>query len=280
MQEFYDDDMALFRLDVQFNNTPYSFIHDFTFQVEYIIDRRSSNCYVLPLENASMFYDVVTGPDGDYTLRSPSDFWRLGSGHNYSYEGVTTVRGIEADAWIAGYDTFVLSSSFSLVNGTVEVFYSQPGWNLTTVYSYNSDPIPLAINITGTLVNTCDETEMCEPDREYSAFHNIFDFSTEEPDFDVFDTSFCSAPGEYVILSLIIPGQESGSDLSQLRRSIRSGLSQWARIPKLQVANIQVGVCMCVGVLYPLLELLKGKIHVDTVIVVIQTLALWWEAHD
>lgn len=240
IQEFYDYDMALFRFDSQFNSTPYSFIHDFTFGLEYIIDRRISACYVVPLENASMFYDVISGPDGNYNLRSPSDFWRLGSGHNFSYEGVTTVRGIEADAWIAGYDTFILSSYSTLVNGTVELFYSQPGWNITTVYSYNSDPIPLAINLTGTLVNTCDDDEMCEPEREYSALYNIFDFSTEEPDFDVFDTSFCSAPGEYAILSLIIPGQEYGSDLGQLRRSIRLGLSQWAGIPKLQVANIQI----------------------------------------
>ena len=74
----------------------------------------------------------------------------------------------------------------------------------------------------------------------FSALYNIFDFSSQEPNFDVFDTSFCSSPDDYIILSIIIPGQEEGLELGQLRRSIRIGLTDWAQIPRLQVANIKV----------------------------------------
>ena len=239
VQEFYD--ALLFRLDVRYNNTLYSIIHDFDLSVEYIIDRHGSHCYVQPLTNASFLYDMARGTNGTFQLRSPTDFFRLGTGYNFSYEGVTSIRGIEADAWISIRDSFPLSvANNTLDNATVEVFYSRPGWTSRSLYSTSSDPIPLAINLTGIIVNRSCDDEMCENAMEFSAFYNIFDFSSQEPDFDVFDTSFCSTPGEYDILSLIIPGQEGGMDLSQLRRSVRLGLTGWAGIPALQVSNIQV----------------------------------------
>ena len=61
---------------------------------------------------------------------------------------------------------------------------------------------------------------------------------------DVFDMSFCSPPGEYVILSIIIPGRQRRQELGSLRRAVRLGVTNWAKIPPLQVANIEVGnVC-------------------------------------
>ena len=234
MQEYYDRN--LFRLDSRFNGTSYSFIHDFELSVEYIIDRSNSRCYVLPLENATLSFDMISGTNGTVQL-PPTDFFRVGSGYNFSYEGETKIRGIEADAWISVRDSFPLSAETAIKNGTVEVFYSHPGWTSAS----SSDPIPLAINITGMFVNTsCGSDAMCGKPTKYSSFYNVFDFSSEEPEFDIFDTSFCATPGEYHILSLIIPGQESGLDLSQLRRGVRLGLAEWADIPPLQVANIKV----------------------------------------
>ena len=236
IQEFYDT--GLFRIDVYYNETPYTIIHDFNLTLEYIIDRRYSSCYVHPLGEAYDDFDIVRGPNGTYQLKSPTDFFRAGIGYNFSYEGETTVRGIPADAWISIRDFFELSSNITLENATVEVFYTRPDWTSATLFSMTSDPVPIASSVTGTIVNGSCEDDMCRS--PYSAFYNLFDFSSQEPEFDIFDTSFCSAPGNYSILSMAIPGHEYGSDLSQLRRSIRLGLTGWANIPPLQVADIKV----------------------------------------
>ena len=237
LQEFYDSD--LFRLDVYYNDTPYTIIHDFNLSVGYSIDRRRSICDVYSLETvADIFFDIIRGPNDTFQLKSPTDLFRMGTGYNFSYEGETTVRGIPADAWISLRDSLPLSDNVTLENGTVELFYSRPGWTSATLFSMTSDPVPLASSVTGTMVNgSCDDESCRSP---YSAVYNIFDFSSEEPDFDIFDTSFCSTPDQYLILSLIIPGHEYGSDLGQLRRSVRFGLTEWAAIPALQVANIKV----------------------------------------
>ena len=208
--------------------------------VQYVVDTRQSKCYVSSLENVTDFYDVMRGENGEFLQKSPTDFLRFGSGYNFSYEGETRVRGIDAEAWISIRDNYPLTINSALVNGTVELFYSRPGVDISSLYSSTSAPIPLAINMTGTIVNhSCTNETWCAP-TEFSAFYNFYSFSSDEPDFDVFDTSPCATPGEYEILSLIIPGQESGSALSQLRKSVRLGLTEWADIPKLQVGNIQV----------------------------------------
>jgi hypothetical protein len=227
VQEFYDS--QLYRLDYSSDYTPYSIIHDFELGVQYVIDRSLRKCNVDSLNNTA-YYDIVEGPNGTIRLRPPASFLRLGSGYDFSYEGRTRVRGIEADAWISIRDSFPHTN---LVNVTVELFYTPPGWTASSLSSYTTDPIPLALNLTGMV---CSENVPCT---SLWSFFNIFDFSTREPDFDAFDTSACADPGQYQILSMIIPGQESGMDISQLRRGIRLGLTEWAGLPPLQVANIQ-----------------------------------------
>ena len=69
---------------------------------------------------------------------------------------------------------------------------------------------------------------------------DLFDFSTEEPPYDVFDVSACSRPDDYYTLGLIIPGQEEGLDFGQLRRNIRTSVSNYTGLRPLQIGNIQV----------------------------------------
>ena len=77
---------------------------------------------------------------------------------------------------------------------------------------------------------------------DISGVYDIFDFSSEEPDFDVFDISTCFSPSEYHILSLAVPGHEQGLNFSQLRNNIRSAIVDYSKIQPLQVGNIQVGL--------------------------------------
>ena len=70
---------------------------------------------------------------------------------------------------------------------------------------------------------------------QFYSFSTIYDFSTKEPEYDVFDTSFCAKPGQYRILLMKIPGHVLGADIGQLRRSIRLALTQYAKLSLLQV---------------------------------------------
>ena len=235
VQEFYDT--QLFRVDFVDDDTPYSVIHDFELGVQYIIDRSLSQCKVKSLANATSSYDVIIDQSGTTRLRTPTEFFRLGTSYNFSYEGSTRIRGIDADAWISVRDSFPLSSESRVVNGTVELFYSHAHSNISSLYSTVNGPIPLAINLTGTF---CSDTACTNSAELASYFLNIYNFFTEEPDFDVFDTSLCASPGQYEILSLIIPGHESGSGIWELRRAVRLGLTNWANLPALQVSDIKV----------------------------------------
>ena len=236
MQEFYDT--QLFRVDFLYESTPYSVIHDFELGLQYFINRRLSNCSVDSIANLNFSsYDIAGGPDGAKRMRTPTEFFRVGAGYNFSYEGVTKIRGIEAEAWISVRDSFPLNLGSKVVNGTVELFYSRPGSTISSLLSNETAPVPLAINLTGTLCYVGDD---CGKSTSLSSFSTFYDFSTTEPDFDVFDTSFCAQPGQYRIISMKIPGHEFGADIGQLRRSIRLGLTEYANISLLQVASIEV----------------------------------------
>jgi hypothetical protein len=235
-REFYDS--QLFRVDFLYESTPYSVIHDFELGLQYIINRRLSNCSIYSIANLSYSsYDIAGGPDGAKRMRTPTEFFRVGAGYNFSYEGVTKIRGIEAEAWISVRDSFPLNLGSKVVNGTVELFYSRPGSTLSSLLSNETAPVPLAINLIGTL---CYDGDDCGKSTSLSSFSTIYDFSTTEPDFDVFDTSFCAEPGQYRIISMKIPGHEFGADIGQLRRSIRLGLTEYAKLSLLQVASIEV----------------------------------------
>ena len=232
LQEYYDS--QLFRTDFLYNDTPSSLIHDFELGLQYFINRGLSNCFIYPIANLNYSsYDVTSQPDGTNRQRTPTEFFRVGAGYNFSYEGMTRIRGIEADAWISVRDSFPVSLNFELFNGTVELFYSRPGFRVTSLLSNSTTPVPVAINTTGAI---------CSDDgcTQFSLFSTIYDFSTKEPEYDVFDTSFCTKPGKYRILSMKIPGHVLGADIGQLRRSIRLALTQYANLSLLQVANIKV----------------------------------------
>ena len=252
-------------MDLVDNDTPYSVIHDFELKVQYIIDRNLSKCTVEPLANATGFYDITTGPNGTTRPRTPTEFFRLGTGYNFSYEGSTVLRGMEVDAWISIRQSFPLSAKSRVVNGTVELFYSTPDSTISNLFSSVTDPIPVAINITGIF---CSD-KSCGNSTKMSSFVNIFDFSTREPDFDVFDTSFCAVAGDYEILYLIVPGHESGAGIGPLRRAIRLGITEWAKLPLLQVSSIQVK-CGAYTIVLSLLFPKNTELY--------STGNLWWRA--
>ena len=83
---------------------------------------------------------------------------------------------------------------------------------------------------------------------------DLFDFSTDEPPYDAFDISSCSAPDDFYTMILIIPGQESGIDFGQLRRNICTSVTNYTGLRPLQIGNIQVsGLCSTMSIGYCML---------------------------
>ena len=247
LQEFYDLPNQLFRADYYNNGSvygtrgPYTVIHDVGTSVQYLISTQVVNCSAISLDVVAPYlFDVTTNDDGSFQLISPRNFFLLGSEFNYSYEGVSNVRGVDVDSWVSVRDFERISGNVNLTDAVYEVFFTRPDWVYTTGYSVNTDPVPWRIRVTGTFsyLNSTNSTVRMDSSFEM----DLFDFSTDEPPYDAFDVSSCSAPDDYYTVILIIPGQERGIDFGQLRRNIRTSVTNYTGLRPLQIGNIQVSI--------------------------------------
>ena len=248
LQEFYDLPHRLYRADFYNDGSQYgtrgpnSVIHDLSTSVQYLINTQVVNCSAISLDVAAPYlFDVTRNDDGSFQLISPNDFFLLGNEFNYSYEGVSNIRGVDVDSWVSVRDFERITDNFNLTDAIYEVFFTRPDWIYTTGHSVNTDPVPWRIKITGTISypNMTTNTTV----RMNSTFEmDLFDFSADEPPYDAFDISSCSAPEDFYTMILIIPGRERGIDFGQLRRNIRTSVTNYTGLRPLQIGNIQVSL--------------------------------------
>ena len=198
---------------------------------------------MIPRNNEAAYFQSLEGnSDLLAQLVTPADLLNFTQQFEYAYEGVTNIRGVDVDAWISIQPMGILRFTIGEVvvrNGTLELFFTRPGWRITSDRTVTTDPVIWRIRISGDLLLTNGRTNSATSGF-YSAMYNIFDFSSEEPDFDVFDVSACFSPSEYHVLSLAVPGQQQGLNFSQLRKNLRSAIVDYSKIQPLQVGNIQV----------------------------------------
>ena len=248
LQEFYDLPHNLFRIDAYSDagqggaSGPVSVIHDLSTSVQYVVGKQVISCSAQPLEDlAPYFFDITSDDNGTLQLVSPNNIFFLGDEFNYSYEGVSNVRGVDVDSWVSVRDFEKVAGAINLTNTIYEVFFTRPGWVYSTDHSINTDPVPWRIKTTGTVMflNFTDNSTVSLN----STFElDFFDFSTDEPPFDAFDISSCSVPDDFYTMILILPGQEKGIDFGQLRRNIRTSVANYTGLRPLQVGNIQVSM--------------------------------------
>ena len=243
LQEFYDLPHNLFRLDVydgRGSAGPVSIIHDFSTSVQYVVNNRVLGCSAQRLEQASpFFFDITTGEGDSLQLVSPNNFFFLGSEFNYSYEGVSNIRGVDVDSWVSVRDFERVSPAVNLTNGIYEVFFTRPEWYYINGDAVNTDPLPWRVKFSGTVnfLNTSDNsTRMINQ----TFVLDFFAFSTDEPSYDAFDVSSCSAPDDFYVLVMFIPKQGVDVNFGQLRRNIRGSVSNYTGLRPLQIGNIQV----------------------------------------
>ena len=210
--------------------------------MQYSINTRIHTCSIYDLSLiAPYFPDASFNDDGSFQLISPEGLFFLGNEFNYSYEGVSNVRGVDVDSWVSVRDFERVAGAINLTDAVYEVFFTRPGWIYSTDRSISSDPVPWRIKFTTGMLSILitDNVTTYNIDEFQRDF---FDFSTEEPPYDVFDISSCSKPDDFYTVALIIPGQEKGLDFGQLRRNIRMSVSNYTGLRPLQIGNIQVSV--------------------------------------
>ena len=250
----------MLRVDVYYDGRsggsagPISIIRDYDRGIDHIINRQLNNCTVMLTDDDAVFFDTLEGPI-DYltqivTITNLLFFAQL---FPYTYQGVTNIRGVDVDAWIGMQPDFravIPQTAFittpgvlELRNGNWTLYSTRPGWRITSDRSVSTDPVLWRIMYQGNLSFTfLRNNTNVTTSGIFGALHDIFDFSSEEPDFDVFDISTCFSPSEYHVLSLAIPGHEQGLNFSQLRRNIRNAIVTYSAIQPLQVGNIQVSL--------------------------------------
>ena len=248
LQEFYDYNHSLFRFDFYYNGDlggppqPLTIIHDLNSAVQYIIGNQIHFCVAQPLQvSAPYFWDITTDDGGMLQLVSPNNIFFRGSKYDYTYEGATNIRGVDVDSWVSYRSFEQIAPAFNLTDAYYQVFFTRPGWTFPTVQSVTNQPVPWRIVINGTIstVNMTDNSTLSY----FTTYQmNLYEFSTDEPPYDAFDISSCSAPEDYYTLVLFIPGNETGIDFGQLRRNIRTSVTNYTGLRPLQIGNIQVSV--------------------------------------
>lgn len=247
LQEYYDFTQQLFRLDIYYNGgpggdaAPYKIIHDFDGQLQYVINRHTSSCNITSLSDDNISgADVVLDGEGNAQIASPGRLFFLNSGLNYSYEGVSTVRGVRVDSWVAIVDDSIpISPSSNLSNGVYEVFFTRPEYNISTDRSEGGNRVIWRTNVRGLLsysyMNMSGSLNV-----SYEA--DFFDFSASEPPFDAFDISSCFDADQThtVVFTLEVPRQ--GIDFSTFRTNLRTSLVAATNLKPLQVNNIHVSL--------------------------------------
>ena len=177
--------------------------------------------------------------NGMARLVSPSDFLLLSNEFNYSYEGVSVVRGVEVDSWIS-YRAFEELAYGNFTDTLYEVFFTRPDWSIgTTSSAHSSEPVLWQIRISGTLTFLNSSTNETQSE-EFSSTYDTFSFSSSEPDLDEFDTSVCVEDGAYFSVGLTLPVEGIQVDFSLLPRNVRTSVSDFTGVRPLQIGNIHV----------------------------------------
>lgn len=244
MQEFYDYERELLRIDFYNIDGPNTIVHDFNEGVQFLIVQNTNKCTVSSLANATggLGFDVDLS-SGTPHIASPNTLLLLNNMFNYSYEGVTTVRGIPADSWISLRDFEQLPGGNTNVSDAVyEIFFSRPNTTVVNGHSVSPGPVALRVKLSG----------------NFSAFRNgslvtawrsldydLFDVSTERPPYNAFDVSTCYDDDDLVSIVLRVPGSLTGFNLGDFTENIRENISSYTGVYPLQVASVRVRMCVC-----------------------------------
>lgn len=194
--------------------------------------------------NDATAFEATVDSNGALHLLTTQQLLLASNEYEYSYEGVANVRGTEVDSWISLRDFEAYSPSVNLTNVIYEIFFTRPGFVLTSDYSVTVEPAIWQINIKGT-ANYFDSTTGEYNSTNFTSEFNWFNFSPDEPFLDVFDSSVCLEPSEFVIVNFAILTNDTLTT-PPIRAGVRNAIVNYVQsigmpfITPLQISAIQV----------------------------------------
>lgn len=237
----------LYRIDAYYDGSQggsagmVTIVHDFNTQIEYIINRHTSSCLTNAIGSSNIVtFDVIDDEEENSNrLLSPRELFLSQDEYNYTYEGVTTMRGVQVDSWLSVREFESFGKTSNLTQGVVELFFTRPEYTLSSVYSSGESIVPWAIRLSGVLsyVNNTSG-EIMETD--FTMETDVVEFSTREPTYDAFDVSLCFPDSDVHTLIMVFDVGITGLDLGDLRTKIRSSIIGITQLQPLQINNIQV----------------------------------------
>lgn len=174
------------------------------------------------------------------TLVSSGQLLLFADASNYTYEGVSRVRGVEVDTWIFYSDYQELRGGGNVTNLVHEVFFTRPEWTIRSHSSgRSSEPSVWRSKVSGIFTYVNDSTNDTET-VDYTGTYDVFSFNRGEPDLDVFDTSVCLPFSDYYIVTLYLPVKGIAVDFSLLPQNLRGAIVGFTQVQPLQIGNIMV----------------------------------------
>ncbi|XP_071479678.1 uncharacterized protein [Diadema antillarum] len=179
------------------NGTTIREVHDFNAGLSYKINYDTEKCSVGPIPVHSFFRDAESLDGKHVSLRSPYSFI-LHDNSNWIYEGSTTIRDIEAEAWITQSSH---SNGTHTWNGTMEYFFARGNWSGDSSHGNRVHQMPLKLNYQGKWMENGVE-------HHWEMHQSMFHFSYFIPGF-VFDVHACFDESDSKYASVDILGQDN-----------------------------------------------------------------------
>ena len=224
-------------------SVPFTLIHDFNIGAQYIIDQNTQSCYIQNLTKQNTFYDSTVDSEGQLHLQSLRNLFLANDQYNFSYEGVTTVRGLMVDVWISPRD-FQKYYRTNITNGVYNLYFTRPGQLVASEFGVTVDPVIVQTKFSGFARTELSNGTIDE--QNFTVTTSLFGFTPSEPPLDVFDTSVCYSPSDYVMIRFTVPSNVTFNSQTQFRSDIRSAFMKYAAnisMPfksPLQINSIQV----------------------------------------
>ena len=193
--------------------------------------RNFGQCITQVLNQSNAAFDgTASDEDSLLHLQSARDIFFAGSQYNYSYEGVTTIRGVQVEGWSSIRDTMpFVRPGITFTNVLYEIFFTQPGVTHISDYSISSDPAVWRLALSGNVTGTNFSASV-------NFVNDLSGYSSSEPPLDVFDVLSCYRPSDYVEVNLGLPvtvpdpTKPPPIDLSRFHGNLRKAMMDYATL--------------------------------------------------
>ncbi|KAK7096164.1 hypothetical protein V1264_005495 [Littorina saxatilis] len=198
LKEEYDNKTKIMRYeyrDPPKANSPFgtnlvSQIHDYNTGVAYVIDVLRANCTVQMIGEHA--FDNINVDATHVRLRNPNEFLDLN--HNYVYQGVRNIRGVDCFSWAA--ERFDYPDPTTNNPATTWTWYFASEDFLQSMGFRDNPVLPIMLEVFS--------------DNQDNPIHrqmSFYEYNAEEPNILTYDLSSCYGPTQSKNFAFLVPGR-------------------------------------------------------------------------